>query len=61
MALDLIAELGRPCYNEEDCRTREIDMSPKAIAARLEEVRALYKLMVSLGTIDTTKATRVEP
>jgi hypothetical protein len=35
-------------------------MSPKAIAGRLEEVRALYKLMVSLGTIDTTKARRVE-
>lgn len=39
----------------------DIDMSPKAIAGRLEEVRALYKLMVSLSTIDTTKARRVAP
>ena len=38
----------------------EVDMSPKAIAGRLEEVRALYKLMVSLSSIDTSKATRVE-
>jgi len=39
----------------------EIDMSPKAIAGRLEELRALYKLMLSLSTIDTTKARAVEP
>jgi hypothetical protein len=39
----------------------EIDMSPKAVAGRLEEVRALYKLMISLRTIDTSKARPVEP
>jgi hypothetical protein len=39
---------------------RDIDMSPKAIAGRLEELRALYKLMVSLSSIDTSKARPVE-
>ena len=29
----------------------QIDMSADAIAARLEQVRALYKLMLSLGQI----------
>lgn len=38
----------------------DIDMSPKAIAGRLEIVRALYKLMVSLRGIDTSKARPVE-
>jgi hypothetical protein len=41
-------------------KKHEIDMSPKAVAGRLEEIRALYKLMVSLSNIDTSKATRVE-
>jgi hypothetical protein len=27
----------------------EIDMSPQAIAARLDDVRALYRLMLYLG------------
>lgn len=27
----------------------EIDMSPRAIAARLDDVRALYRLMLYLG------------
>ncbi len=35
-----------------------IDMSAPAIASRLEQVRALYKLMVSLGQIRVpTKST----
>lgn len=38
----------------------DIDMSPKAIAGRLEELRALYKLMLSLSTIDTSKARAVD-
>lgn len=37
-----------------------IDMSPKAIAGRLEELRALYKLMVSLSSIDTSKGRPVD-
>jgi hypothetical protein len=38
----------------------EIDMSPKAVAGRLEVLRALYKLMISFRSIDATKARRVE-
>jgi hypothetical protein len=30
-------------------RDREIDMSPEAVARRLDEVRALYRLMRYLG------------
>ena len=36
--------------------TREpIDMSPAAVAARLEQVRALYKLMVYLRQFKVTQ------
>jgi hypothetical protein len=28
---------------------REVDMSPEAVASRLDDVRALYRLMVYLG------------
>lgn len=33
-----------------------VDMSASAIARRLEQVRALYKLMVSLRAIPVTEA-----
>ena len=32
-------------------KAKSVDMSEEAIAARLEQVRALYKLMVSLKEI----------
>lgn len=38
-----------------------VDMSPHAIWQRLEIVRALYKLSVSLMSIDTSKAVPVDP
>jgi hypothetical protein len=37
----------------------EIDMSPRAVAARLDQVRALYRLVLYLGrfkAVDTTVA-----
>ncbi len=37
---------------------RMVDMSPEAVATRLEEVRALYKLVVSLA--DATILGRTE-
>ena len=37
-------------------RASSVDMSAEAIAARLEQVRALYQLMVSLQQIRVTDA-----
>ena len=44
-------------------RSEEIDMSATAIARRLEQVRALYKLMVSLRGIrvEGTQIDHVRP
>lgn len=41
--------------------TNEVDMSERAIAGRLEMVRALYKLGRSLMSIDMSQAKLVEP
>jgi hypothetical protein len=41
----------------------EIDMSPRAVAARLEDVRALYRLMLYLGkfkAVETAQAQDAE-
>jgi hypothetical protein len=41
----------------------EIDMSPRAVAARLHDVRALYRLMLYLGkfkAVDTAVAQSAE-
>jgi len=41
----------------------EIDMSPQAVAARLDDVRALYRLMLYLGrfkAVETTVAQSAE-
>ena len=38
----------------------DVDMSPEAIAGRLEEVRALYKLMAYLRQARLDEATPVE-
>jgi hypothetical protein len=35
---------------------REIDMSPRAIAARLDSVRALYRLALYLGAFKAVEA-----
>jgi hypothetical protein len=42
-------------------RREPIDMSESAIARRLEVVRALYKLMVSLRQVRAAKARPVRP
>jgi len=42
-------------------KKREIDMSDQAVTARLDEVRALYKLCLSLMSIDMSKAVPAEP
>ena len=34
----------------------EIDMSPRAVAARLDDVRALYRLMLYLGRFTAVEA-----
>jgi hypothetical protein len=49
MALDLIAELGCSKESMTTNAAEAIDMSPTALAGRLEQARALYKLMLYLG------------
>ncbi len=41
--------------------TDTIDMSPAAIARRLEQVRALYKLMMHLGRARPAETAAREP
>lgn len=52
MPLDLIAELEAIV---------DIDMSEEAVTRRLEQVRALYKLVVSLRQVRIEDARPVEP
>lgn len=39
----------------------DVDMSPRAVAGRLEEVRQLYRLGISLMAIRIDEAVAVEP